>query len=66
MALESEGYEVRTYTDGDEAQRGLMQRPPILRCWTSDAAPERHGAVAKAAAESAYGAHAGDLPDLQG
>ena len=30
MALESEGYEVRTYTDGDEAQRGLMQRPPDL------------------------------------
>lgn len=30
MALEAEGFEVRTYTDGDEAQRGLTQRPPDL------------------------------------
>lgn len=30
MALESEGFEVRTYTDGDEAQRGIAQRPPDL------------------------------------
>lgn len=30
MALEAEGFEVRTYTDGDEAQRGLMQRPSDL------------------------------------
>lgn len=30
MALETEGYEVRTYTDGDEAQRGIAQRPPDL------------------------------------
>ena len=30
MALEAEGYEVRTYTDGSEALRGLSQRPPDL------------------------------------
>ena len=30
MALEAEGFEVRTYTDGDEAQRGLAQRPADL------------------------------------
>ncbi len=30
MALEAEGFEVRTYTDGDEAQRGIMQRPADL------------------------------------
>ncbi len=30
MALEAEGYEVRTYADGDEAQRGISQRPPDL------------------------------------
>ena len=30
MALEAEGYEVRTYTDGSEALRGLTQRPPDL------------------------------------
>ncbi len=30
MALEAEGYEVRAYTDGDEAQRGIAQRPPDL------------------------------------
>ena len=30
MALEAEGFEVRTYTDGDEALRGLTQRPVDL------------------------------------
>jgi two-component system response regulator ChvI len=30
MALEAEGFEVRTYPDGDEALRGLMQRPTDL------------------------------------
>ncbi|CAO3415827.1 response regulator transcription factor [Azospirillum doebereinerae] len=30
IALESEGFEVRTYTDGAEALRGLTQRPPDL------------------------------------
>jgi len=30
MALEAEGFEVRTYTDGAEALRGLTQRPPDL------------------------------------
>jgi len=30
MALESEGFEVRTYPDGDEALRGLLQRPADL------------------------------------
>ncbi|WP_029009437.1 response regulator transcription factor [Azospirillum halopraeferens] len=30
MALEAEGFEVRTYTDGSEALRGLTQRPPDL------------------------------------
>jgi len=30
MALESEGFEVRTYPDGDEALRGLTQRPADL------------------------------------
>jgi two-component system, OmpR family, response regulator ChvI len=30
MALEAEGFEVRTYPDGDEALRGLMQRPADL------------------------------------
>ncbi len=30
MALEAEGFEVRTYTDGDEAQRGITQRPADL------------------------------------
>jgi two-component system response regulator ChvI len=30
MALEAEGFEVRTYTDGDEALRGLSQRPADL------------------------------------
>ncbi|MSO71953.1 MAG: response regulator transcription factor [Alphaproteobacteria bacterium] len=30
MALEAEGFEVRTYTDGDEALRGLTQRPADL------------------------------------
>jgi two-component system, OmpR family, response regulator ChvI len=30
MALEAEGFEVRTYADGDEALRGLTQRPPDL------------------------------------
>ncbi|HYG85234.1 MAG TPA: response regulator transcription factor [Azospirillum sp.] len=30
MALEAEGYDVRTYTDGSEALRGLTQRPPDL------------------------------------
>ncbi|NBC31241.1 MAG: response regulator [Alphaproteobacteria bacterium] len=28
MALEAEGFEVRTYADGDEALRGMSQRPP--------------------------------------
>ncbi|MCW2242634.1 response regulator transcription factor [Azospirillum canadense] len=30
MALEAEGFEVRTYTDGADALRGLTQRPPDL------------------------------------
>ncbi|HEV7371237.1 response regulator transcription factor [Arenibaculum sp.] len=30
MALEAEGFEVRTYTDGDEALRGLTTRPVDL------------------------------------
>jgi two-component system response regulator ChvI len=30
IALEAEGFEVRTYTDGDEALRGLSQRPADL------------------------------------
>jgi two-component system response regulator ChvI len=30
IALEGEGYEVRTYTDGEEALRGLVARPPSL------------------------------------
>lgn len=30
MALEAEGFEVRTYTDGSEALRGLTQRPADL------------------------------------
>ncbi|WP_207485881.1 response regulator transcription factor [Arenibaculum pallidiluteum] len=30
MALEAEGYEVRTYADGDEALRGLSTRPADL------------------------------------
>lgn len=30
MALEAEGYVVRTYSDGDEAQRGLFQQPADL------------------------------------
>ena len=30
MALEAEGFEVRTYTDGAEALLGLTQRPPDL------------------------------------
>ena len=30
MALEAEGFEVRTYTDGAEALRGLTQRPADL------------------------------------
>jgi two-component system response regulator ChvI len=30
MALEAEGYEVRTYSDGDEALRGLTARPVDL------------------------------------
>ncbi len=30
MALEAEGFEVRTYPDGEEAQRGLAQRPADL------------------------------------
>jgi two-component system response regulator ChvI len=30
MALEAEGFEVRTYTDGSEALRGLSQRPADL------------------------------------
>ena len=30
MALEAEGFEVRTYTDGSEALRGITQRPPDL------------------------------------
>lgn len=30
MALEAEGFEVRTYTDGADALRGLSQRPPDL------------------------------------
>ncbi|WP_119679960.1 response regulator transcription factor [Indioceanicola profundi] len=30
IALESEGYEVRTYSDGDEALRGLTSRPVDL------------------------------------
>src|SRR3984885_13202329 len=30
MALEAEGFEVRTYGDGEEALRGLTSRPPSL------------------------------------
>lgn len=30
MALEAEGFEVRTYSDGEEALRGLTSRPPSL------------------------------------
>ena len=30
IALEGEGYEVRTYTDGEEALRGLTAKPPSL------------------------------------
>jgi two-component system response regulator ChvI len=30
MALEAEGFEVRSYPDGDEALRGLLQRPADL------------------------------------
>lgn len=30
MALEAEGYQVRTYSDGEEALRGLTQRPADL------------------------------------
>ncbi|MBP2300474.1 response regulator transcription factor [Azospirillum picis] len=30
IALEAEGFDVRTYTDGAEALRGLTQRPPDL------------------------------------
>ncbi|MFA5041341.1 MAG: response regulator transcription factor, partial [Bdellovibrionales bacterium] len=30
IALEAEGFDVRTYTDGDDALRGLLQRPADL------------------------------------
>src|SRR5882672_4197868 len=30
MALEAEGFDVKTYPDGDEALRGLMQKPADL------------------------------------
>ena len=30
MALEAEGFEVRTYADGDEALRGITARPADL------------------------------------
>lgn len=30
MALESEGFDVRTYSDGDEALKGLTAQPPNL------------------------------------
>src|ERR1700761_7524820 len=30
MALEAEGFEVKTYSDGEEAMRGLTAKPPAL------------------------------------
>ncbi|MDB5367758.1 MAG: chvI [Rhodospirillales bacterium] len=30
MALEAEGFEVRTYSDGEEGLRGILARPPAL------------------------------------
>ena len=31
MALETEGFQVQTYHDGDEALRGLSQRPAKIK-----------------------------------
>ncbi len=54
MALEAEGFEVRTYPDGDEALRGLTQRPADLAVLDIIKMPRLngHGAFATPAAGS--------------
>jgi CheY-like chemotaxis protein len=54
IALEAEGFQVRTYSDGAEALRGLAQQ---------DAAHGRHGAAGPAAQAER---DAGHLPHLEG
>ena len=51
MALEAEGFAVRTYTDGAEALRGLTaQAGRSRRARHQDAAHGRHGAAARSCA----------------
>ena len=50
MTLEQEGFQVRTYTDGESALQGLTARPGgSRRARHQDAAHGRHGAAAAAA-----------------
>ena len=64
IALEAEGYRVKTYTDGASALDGFRSAA-ARSCHPrhQDAAHGRHGAAAPAAPEVRP---AGDLPDLQG
>ena len=64
MTLEQEGFQVRTYTDGESALQGLNARPVDLAVLDiKDAANGRHGTAAAAAPAQL---HAGDLPHLEG
>ncbi len=64
MTLEQEGFQVRTYTDGESALQGMNARPGGPRgARYQDALDGRHGAAPETAAAQF---HAGDLPHLEG
>ena len=64
IALEAEGFEVRTYTDGDEALRGLTAKPVDLAVLDIKM-PRMDGMELLSRLRQTSG-HAGDLPDVEG
>ena len=66
MALEAEGFTVRTYPDGDEALRGLMQHGADLAVLDIKMPRfERDGAFAASASAASDANDAGDFPDFE-
>ena len=64
MALEAEGFEVRTYGDGEEALRGLTSRPASLA--VLDIKMPRMDGMELLQRLRQHLVDAGHLPDLQG
>ena len=63
MTLEAEGFEVRTYVDGDSALRGLSARPADLQSSTSRC--RGCGRDGAAGAVSAANRNAGHFPHVK-